>query len=436
VKATDGSNSKTHPDAVPLSTEDRAILELESETIAGHTCKVILLGPGAPGLDALLDRVAGRIDAAPGLTRRLGGSAQAPVWVPDEGFDLSNHLVEAEIDDPVDERELPETVARLFAQRLDRERPLWRLDVVPLRDRGAALVWRIHHAVADGATTMRYARALLWDPDPAADAEAPPRGKPHADGAEADDARRRGHLAGVLRREFARSRQRSPFDARIGTRRRIAFAAAPLGELHDTAKRLGRATVNDAVLASVAGGLRSWIEHHHGSLGAVRVKVPVSLHHPGDDAGNRDSFFELGLPLDEPDPVARLEAIHAATSERKAERDAEELDTMVRDLARVSPRLERFCEQLERSPRRFALNVSNVPGPRSPVSVLGTPVRALHSIAEIGERHALRVSVVSCADQLHFGFCADPGVVDDLEVMVTGTEAEAKALIAAAEVSI
>jgi diacylglycerol O-acyltransferase len=77
------------------------------------------------------------------------------------------------------------------------------------------------------------------------------------------------------------------------------------------------------------------------------------------------------------------------------------------------------------------VNVSNVPGPREPVSVLGSPVRALHSIAEIGERHALRIAVVSLADSLYFGFCADPAIVDDLEAMAAGVEADAAALVAA-----
>lgn len=78
------------------------------------------------------------------------------------------------------------------------------------------------------------------------------------------------------------------------------------------------------------------------------------------------------------------------------------------------------------------MSVSNVPGPRSRVAVLGAPVDALYSIAEIGERHALRVAVVSLAGRLYFGFCADPGIVDDLQLMAEGVEAEAAELIAAA----
>lgn len=423
-------NGEVSTDALPLSAEDRAILGLECATIAGHTCKVIVLAAGAPDLDALSNLVADRIGATPALTRRLGGPSNAPAWIPDPDFDLQRHVVAGPATEPVDDQGLRLAVAELFEQRLDRDRPLWRLDVVPLRGGRSALVWRIHHAVADGTTAMRFARTLLWDPaaEPESPAATASPGRPHEG---EDDARRRAHLAGFIEREFARSRERSPFDGRIGTRRQIAFATAPLRGLHDAAKRLAGATVNDAVLATVAGGLRRWIEQHHGSLGELRAKIPVSLHHEGDDAGNRDSFFAVSLPLNESDPIARLRAVHEATAVRKVDHDAEEMDSLLRDLGRVSERLERFASKLEQSPRSFALNVSNVPGPRAPVSVQGTPVSELHTIAEIGERHALRVSVLSYAGELCFGLCADPAIVDDLDALVAGIEAEAGALIAA-----
>jgi hypothetical protein len=182
----------------------------------------------------------------------------------------------------------------------------------------------------------------------------------------------------------------------------------------------------------VAGALRRWIQHHHGHLGTARIRVPVSLHHEGDDAGNRDSFFSVGVPLGEPDPIVRLRAVHAATAVRKADHDAETMDELLQGLARISPRLQRFCAQLEESPRQFAVSVSNVVGPADPVAVLGAPVEGLYSIAEIGERHALRVGVVSLCGSLHFGFCADPGIVDDIQAMADGVEVEAEALIDAA----
>jgi diacylglycerol O-acyltransferase / wax synthase len=417
------------PPAIPLAREDRAILELESPTIAGHTCKVVVLGGPPPDLAALRAAIGERIAAAPLLTRRLGGTPDAPAWVADDAFDVARHVQATHVGGAaLDAAGLRTAVARLFAQRLDRARPLWQIDALPLAGGETALVWRIHHALADGTAAMRYAKALLWD------AAAGTTARPAAAHA-ADDARRRAHLARFLARELptlSHPPRRSPFDGRVGTAREVAFATVALAPLHDAAQALAGATLNDAVLAVVGGGLRRWLEHHHGHLGSVRVKVPVSLHHAGDEAGNRDSFFAVAVPLGEPDPCARLRAVHAATQVRKADHDAETLDALLGELARVSPALERFAERVESSPRAFALNVSNVPGPRAPVSVLGAPVSALHSLAEIGERHALRVAVVSLADRLCFGFCADPEIVHDVATIADGTEAEAAALTAAA----
>jgi diacylglycerol O-acyltransferase / wax synthase len=420
----------------PLAAEDRAILDLECDTIAGHTCKVVRLDPGraaAFDLDGLRARIAQRSELTPALTRKLGGTRQAPIWVDDDAFEVADHVVAAPVEPgrALDRPGLLALVARLFEQRLDRSRPLWRIDVAPLRDGGAALIWRIHHALADGTASVRYARMLLWDES--AEASMPPH-QAHAAHA-ADEDRRRAHLAGFIRREYARGECRSPFDGTIGTKREVAFATVPLPPLHAAAKALGGATVNDAVLAIVAGAVGRWVALRHGKLGTLRLQVPVSLHHEGDAVANHDSFFSLGLPLNEPDCAARLRLAHAATSERKQDHDAQYREHLLRELAGVPP-LEHFVTRIERNPRRFALSVSNVPGPHEPVSVLGSPVRRLHSLAEIGEHHALRVSAMSLAGLLCFGLCADPHLVDQLGVLAEGIETEAQALFDAAGVAV
>jgi hypothetical protein len=65
------------------------------------------------------------------------------------------------------------------------------------------------------------------------------------------------------------------------------------------------------------------------------------------------------------------------------------------------------------------------------VSVLGAPVEAVYSLAEIGQRHALRIAVVSLAGELHFGLCGDPVIVPGIELLASGLEADAAALVAA-----
>jgi WS/DGAT/MGAT family acyltransferase len=432
--------------ARPLSREDLSILALENETVAGHTCKVILLD-GAVDPGSLRTSISGRLPRAPMLSMRLGEIDGAPWWVPAPQVDMAAHVVAAPASGAADEAGLRATVAGIFAQHLDRSRPLWRIDMISQRPGGGSvLIWRIHHALADGLTAMRMASAVLWDEEPVTGprtirtrSRAPraARPVPHH------------RLATLLAaaREVPQPWLRSPFDGHIDARRAVAFTTADLEELHRVAAAADGATVNDAVLTVVAGGLRRWLEAHHGHLGAVRVKVPVSLYAqpppeprpapppgppvPGDhltQPGNRDSFFCLDLPLGSADPLERLAAIRRATRARKQGHDAQHVDALMRELAH-SPQLSHFAEHVLAHSRSFALNVSNVPGPRRPIRVLGVPVHSLYSLAEIGEHHALRVAVVSLAGTLNIGLVADPTLLADVGDLAAGMQAEAAKLI-------
>lgn len=428
----------------PLSAEDTAILSLENETVAGHACKLIVLGERIDP-ERLRSSLASRLERAPELTMLLRDAGGAPCWVAGEEPDMDAHVVADDASAPLDRAGLRSAVARVFEQRLERSRPLWRIDVIPaLAEGGSALIWRIHHALADGSTAMRIAREALWDgprdptrpgaPDAGAGKRLSAAAAAPAEAVRHDAGERRSRLA-ALARETPRPWRSSPFDGRIGGQRSVAFAAVELSDLRQVAAATRGATVNDAVLALVAGGLRRWLEAHHGRLGAVRVKVPVSLHASIDtrsqagDVGNRDSFFCLDLPIGQPGPLERLGAIRAATRVRKESHDAQRIDELTRELGEASPRLKRFADRALVHPRSFALNVSNVPGPRTEVHVDGIRVTALYSVAEIRERHALRVAVVSLADTLGFGLCADPTLLADVEVLAAGIEAEAGALL-------
>ena len=145
-------------------------------------------------------------------------------------------MVDATSPNPLTKAELNHQIAELFTERLDRNRPLWRIDVLgPLEDGSRALVWRVHHALADGQTAVRFAAALLWDvatgPEPQASAV-----RKATENAELHHRSHRQHLAGFLEREFRRERGPSPFDGQIGARRTVAFATVQLDPLRRSAR--------------------------------------------------------------------------------------------------------------------------------------------------------------------------------------------------------
>jgi hypothetical protein len=413
------------PERELLSFDDAQILGLESDAIKGHTGKVMVLAPGADGghLTAarLRERVSDRIRGLERLRVRLDLSVPGePAWAPADDLDLDWHVADTRPGEVLGDDDLRAAAGEILAERLDHDRPLWRLDLLALEDGRIALVGRIHHALADGVTAIGLITGLLADPVPEGDP-----GK-RATGDAAPARRERPLLArlpGALRREL-RPGADTVLDRHLGAGREVDWAHADLGRLKELGHRAGDGiTVNDVVLAVVAGGLRDWLEGHGSLPSSLRVQVPVCLHLRDGDAsiGNRDSFLNVDLPLAEPDPLERLRAISAETTEAKTDHDADTLYAFFHALGRFGP-IYRGVTRVISGPREFALSVSNVPGPREAQSVLGHPVEEFVSFAEPADRHALRVAAISCGGRLAFGLCSDPEAIGNLRGLAVALE--------------
>jgi diacylglycerol O-acyltransferase / wax synthase len=408
-----------------LSADDARILELESHAIAGHTLKLLVLEPDSEplGIEHLRELIAGRLPELPRARQRIEvqeGTHESLRWVQDERFEIAAHVRER-VPAGGDREALWRLTGEVMAERLDHSRPLWAIDLVgPLADGGQAMIARIHHAMADGISCMRLLETILWDAEPIS-----PRSSTHAARARQGPShpargrvRELAAIPAALWRELAGHASRSDLDRRIGAARSLAFAPATLQELKEIGGSLpGHVTVNDVLLAIVAGGLARWWANERERLPRIRAQVPVSLHNRDErdeQIGNRDSFLNIDLPLAEPSPLRRVERISAETQKRKRLDDADELYDFFHALACVGP-LERVAERLVSSPREFSLSVSNVPGPPTPISVAGRRVESLGSVAEPAQRHALRVSALSCAGSINIGLCTDPEVLPGVE---------------------
>jgi hypothetical protein len=178
------------------------------------------------------------------------------------------------------------------------------------------------------------------------------------------------------------------------------------------------ATVNDVLLASVAGGLRGWLSN--GAAGIdLNAQVPVSLHHRDEDAtdlGNRDSFINVDLAINEPDPLRRLDRISAHTRTEKQLGDASVLYDLFHAVGRLRP-ADELLHRIAGSSREFSVAVSNVPGPRTPVAVIGRRVDRLFSSSEPAAHHALRIAAISHADEMGVGFCTDPTALPGVDAL-------------------
>ena len=420
-------------DSDQLSADDARILNLESTAVTGHTLKLVILEPGSGplDLDTLRDSVARRLVAQPLATKRVDTTGPDPRWVSAPEFNIADHIRHVPTPDGGSEADLRRIVSALMSEHLDRNRPLWTFDVIgPLADGREAIAARIHHAMADGIAGVRFLETVLFDEQDSDDSLAG-NSRPglRAGAADSDRAEEALRMPGVLWRELGHPGSHSPFDQPITAARELAFSVAPMAEM----KRIGgsrpdHATVNDVLLAIIAGGLREWL--HAGGVRArhLRAQVPVSLHHREDagTAGNHDSFINIDLPLHEENPLTRLDLISRETTKRKQLDDAEEIYDLFHALGRVK-RLDRAVQHLAGSAREFSLAISNVPGPAVGVSIYGRRVQNLFSSSEPGAHHSLRISAISCDGDIGIGLCTDPSAlpgIPELADAITRSYAE------------
>ena len=406
-----------------LSSDDARILALESAVLTGHTMKLIVLAPGAPlDLDALRNEVEGRLSTEPrSLERVETGDDGSPRWAPSGSIDIAHHVRRWPNGRPSTREDLRLAVGKLMSEHLDRSRPLWAVDVLgPLDDGSEAIAVRLHHAMVDGIAGIRFLEAILLDPH-----DAPT----HDVGTHAADSRPSGvaelrRLPSVVVRELGRPGSGSPFDSTVTAARELSFVTAPLSVLRDiAASRPTHTTVNDVLLAAVAGGLRSWLPPQRRR--DLRAQVPVSLHQRSEqatDLGNRDSFINVDLSIAQADPLRRLDVISARTRVEKQAADAAVLYDMFHALSRVRP-ADQLVSKIAASSREFSVAVSNVPGPRIRVSVAGRRVDGLYSFAEPAAHHTLRITAISHENEMGIGFCTDPIATPGIETLAHAVNA-------------
>ncbi len=401
---------------------------MESAVIMGHTLKLNVLEPADTPIDlgALRAAVTARLPAVPRATQRVDTTGPRPRWVDAADFDIDEHVRRQPSGAGLSEADLWRSVSGLMGEHLDRSKPLWTFDVIgPLADGREAIAVRIHHAMADGIAAIRFLDAVLWDAH-AANPVTQVRRPARATSTKLDEARR---LPSTLRRELGHRGGTSPLDRPITGSRELAFVVAPLAVVRAIgAARPIRATVNDVLLAIVGGGLHEWLTRRDPMgrpHGIVRAQIPVSLHHPDEDAaapGNHDSFMNVDLCHAEPDPLARLDRIRTETGQRKLLDDADELYDFFHALGRVKL-VGEAARRLAGSSREFAVAISNVPGPTVPVCVAGRRVTQLFSSSEPALHHALRVSAISSADDIGIGLCTDPAALPGIATLATCIEA-------------
>jgi WS/DGAT/MGAT family acyltransferase len=465
---------------------DAAFLSLETSTTPMHVGVALVLDPpeGTRSLFSPTTRyaqirrvIAQRLHLVEPFRQRalrVPFGLHHPVWVDDPEFELDDHLTRASLPSPGGAAELDAYVAAVMSRQLDPDRPLWEMHIVEgLEGERTALIAKVHHAILDGVSGASVLAAFMdltprarvvplppeWDPAPlpsttqlllhaAGSLAGQPRATLHALSAGIDAVAD----LGMHNRELAGRGEHAPpgffgapktsFNGAVSNRKRFASVSASLADV----KQIGRtfeATVNDVVLAGVAGALRRLLEargEHVEQALVAAVPVSTRAQGAGEDLGNQVSGMLVSLATDIEDPVLRLDAISESARVAK-EQEKLHGGRFVGDVAQVAvPALTARVARAMAGTRvfdkvrpPFNVTVSSVRGPDFPLFCAGSRVADMYPVGPIAEGIGVNVTVFSYLDRLCFGLFACRRLVPELAELAAYLDESLAELVACVE---
>ncbi|HUR52419.1 MAG TPA: wax ester/triacylglycerol synthase family O-acyltransferase [Mycobacteriales bacterium] len=448
-----------------LSALDVSFLYMETPTTAMHVGGVAVFEPPESGFDydRLVELISQRIGLVPRYRQKVRwvpGHLANPVWVDDPDFDVTYHVRRSALPRPGTDAQLRDLVGRLQSRQLDRNRPLWEIYLVEgLSDGRVGIITKTHHAMVDGVSAVDIGTVILdleptprevpdddWQPKKGpstvglvtgavTDFLAKPTGVLETARAAVVDARatagKVASLAGGMlaqAKTIARQAPDMPLNVPIGEQRRFGMAATSL----DDYKRIRKAhggTVNDVVLATVAGALRAWLLTRGETVTpttTVRAMVPVSVRSDTQkgELGNRVSSYFVDLPVGEQSPVVRLHQVSYAMKAHKESGAAVGADALVQLTGFAPPTIHSLASRTASTLTRrlFNLVVTNVPGPQFPLYAAGARMLAMYPVVPLAKNQAVSIGLTSYDGGVYYGLNADRDAMADIDVLAACIE--------------
>jgi WS/DGAT/MGAT family acyltransferase len=455
-----------------LSSLDTSFLNLEDATTPMHVGSVMVFDAPSGGFDyeSLVTLISQRIAHVPRYRQRIKtvpGSLANPVWVDDTHFDMSYHVRRSALPRPGSDEQLEELVARIQPRPLDRSRPMWEVYLVEgLAENRFAIITKTHHSLVDGISSVDIGNVLV-DGNPTASEGVLTtwRARPEPSGAElvvsalseaartpsqvvetvqhgvADVTKAFGKVASVagdvistLARVSARPAPESPLNAPVGRARRYVMIGTDLEDYRKVRTRLGRGsfaeevTINDVILATIAGAFRSWLLTRGESVypgTTIRAMVPVSVH-DGDDppTGAQVTACFVDLPVGEPAPSMRLHQIAFSMRQQMegGSRRAVSADTLSGLGGFAPPTMHALGARLGGivSRRLYNVVITNVPGPQTPLYAAGARMVSTYPVTPLGREQALSIGLTSYDGGVYYGLYADRDAMPDADVLGRG----------------
>jgi len=458
-------------DVDAMSVQDAAFLHIEDGNNPMHIGSVAVLEGPAPAYGEIVRLIAAKLPLVPRYRQKVRFAPAGigrPVWVDDPHFQILYHIRHTAVPPPGGRDELRNLAGRVFAQILDRSKPLWELWMVEgLAGKRWALISKVHHCMVDGISATDLLTVMFdsvdepparpvpgeWAPGPEPGTLGlaiqglrraiiePADGLRRVPGAVRAAAQPRARLAQAagLARSLAEWRRppATSLNGPIGPHRRWSWAEASIDDVKIVRKALG-GTVNDVVLAAITSGFRTLLLDRGEDVSnrVVRTLVPVSVRaeHERGTLNNRVSGMFPGLPVSIGDPVARLDAIAAQLATLKDAKQAVAGDALVQLAGFAPPMLLALGARLAaRTPQQLLQTVAtNIPGPQSPLYVDGRRMVYSYPYVPILGSVRIGVAIFSYCGRLFFGITGDYDSVSDIDVFRDGIEDGIRELVDAA----
>jgi len=445
-----------------LSNLDGSFLVLETRTTHMHVGAVMLFGDGTSvsgngvDIDTIRSLILSRLGMIPRYRQRLATVPLegSPVWVDDEYFNIDYHVRHVALPHPGSTDQLKSLAGRLMSQQLDRSRPLWELYIVEgLEQGGFALISKIHHCMIDGVSGIDLMAVLLdfteefevVEPEPW-EARPAPNGTelvvrelsrtvsslvsgairvPGEIGALAASWSERARAAGAsLGSGWLTQTDKTALNGPISGSRKFDWLEIPLADIKKIKNKHG-ATVNDVMLAIVAGAVRAYLMDVGGQTQEqllttdFRIMAPVSVRTKTESGtlGNKVAMWLMALPIEEPDPALRIQRVVKATRNLKDTDQALGAATLVEVSTGAPATLVSLAARLAGRARPFNMTVTNVPGPQFPLYLAGSKMLATYPLVPLWQSHGAGIAMFSVNGMVDIGINMDRDLIADTTLL-------------------
>jgi diacylglycerol O-acyltransferase / wax synthase len=438
-----------------LTALDSSFLHLEDAATHMHVASVMLFEGDPPPYDELLDHIERRLHLVPRYRQRLAFVPLAqgrPRWVDDPHLNLRYHVRSTALPSPGSEEQLKALASRVFSQQLDRDKPLWEIWLAEgVEGGGFAVLAKTHHALVDGVSGVDIVTVLFdTSREPAAPADPGDRWLPRPLPSRAqllgealvERATMPGEAARTARAILRTPRRiaeqvrdaavgvgamawtglsaapDSPYNQPIGPHRRFTWVRTSLDDVKAIKNELG-GTVNDVVLATVAGGLGRHLRRRGNKTDGLELKamVPVSVRSELErgQLGNRVAAMMAPLPVWCQEPVARLDIVREQMKGLKEGSQAVGAEVLTQMAGFAPPTVMSQAARLMSRQRFFNLVVTNVPGPQFSLYFLGRRMVESFPMVPLVKNQGLGIAIMSYDGHMNFGLNGDYEVMWDIE---------------------